>query len=127
MTKTKKDKLVLKLPLIIGAFPFLLAGIDSIQQQYIIFGSANLFVAFLNLISLNFVAKHYYPVNIILSICNALLSFFISYNYYLMGKKGLPYAWIIIGIGFIIASIIFFKKIKEKNNVYWSFCCWHGS
>lgn len=116
MSVLSKSKRKTNLPLIVGAIPFLITGFDALAQKDILFGAANLMMGFANLIALRLVDKSPAISNAGLFILNSAMSFFVSYKYYLDHKKGLPYAWIMIGLGYIVAAIVVYNKLKRKND-----------
>ena len=105
------------LPLILSAAIFLLAGFDAISQGDTLFGIANLLTAAINLAALKYIERLPAITNLILFLLNALMAFFIAYQYKIAGKVGLPYAWVFAGIFYIGAGIFVYRKMKAKERV----------
>lgn len=115
-SNARKHYLKTRLPLIIGAIPFLLAGLDALGQGDIFFGVANLLMAAINLAALIFVEKLPVMTNLVLFLLNAVMAFIIAYQYKIAGKIGLPYAWVFAGIFYIGAGIVFYRNMTAKKN-----------
>ena len=107
-----KAKLKLRLPLMIGSIPFLMAGIDAFSQQKSFWGGVNLAMVAINLSALFFIKRHAKITNFVLFMCNSIVAFLQGYHYYLDGKKGLPYAWAIAGLFYIVAAFVMNNNSK---------------
>ena len=103
-----------QLPLIAGAAVFLLAAVVAYQDNDIIFALIYVLMFALNFAALKFVERLPAQTNTILSLANALLSFYQSYQFFQIGKKGLPYAYLIAAVGFLITTYFTFKKQSAK-------------
>ncbi len=113
----RKDFFVYKLPLILTGFVLILSGFDALSFDYKILGYVSILIGFVNLVALKFVFGHPDKINAILFFLNSVLSFILSNHYFVEGKKGLPYAWIVTGLFYIVLTIMFFKKSKKKKEV----------
>ena len=97
----------------ITAFPLALAGLDALDQGKIIFGSVYLACG-LVYVYLAFVAiKKQLNGNTWLTLFGTLILLIVTLDYYLQGKKYLPYACLAAAL--ISLSPIFVKKIKQNN------------
>lgn len=67
-----------------------------------------------NLIALRFMSSHSLQTNVILFILNGITGLFVGYSYYLAGKKGLPYAWLVVAFVYWGAAIVFYRRQKKK-------------
>ncbi len=106
-----------KLPLIIGVIPFLLAGIDSAQQKDVAMAVANFVMVTANLLALRFLADHALRTNVILFILNGFMALVMSWSLFLAGKKGLPYAWIVVACFYWGFSIVYYYRKKDMTPV----------
>ena len=79
------------------------------------FGAINLAMALANLLATRFVERAPRSTNGILLFCNALVAWVVGYDYLLQGKKGLPYAWLVVGILYLIGSVVFWRKANLEN------------
>ncbi|MEM7582791.1 MAG: hypothetical protein AAF560_05380 [Acidobacteriota bacterium] len=102
----------LKLPLIIGAVPFLMAGLDALDRGSYALAAVNLIMTAANWIAVSFVAKAPEKTNAVLHLCNAFVACFLSYDYFQQGKTGLPYAWIFTALAFLAGSIVFYRRSR---------------
>ncbi len=105
-------KLKLRLPLIIGSIPFILASLDAFSQQNDFWAFVNLVMVVINLSALMVIRRFSKITNFALFMCNSLVAFLLGYYYYLEGKKGLPYAWAVVGILFIIFAFVMYNNSK---------------
>ena len=105
----------LHISLVIGFVAFLFAGIDSLEQNFIILAVCNFLLAAANIISLYFLKDKTSTANIVLLILNASLAFIIAYSFYAVGKKALPAAWIIVGVVYLGFSFREYKKYKHDG------------
>jgi hypothetical protein len=97
-------------PLIAGAIVFLLAAIGAYQggdKLFLLIYSA---IFAINVAAIKFVERLPVETNLIVSLANGLLCFYQAYYLFQIGKKGLPYAYLIAGIGFMIAAYVALRK-----------------
>lgn len=111
-----REQLKKRLPLLIGSIPFLAAGLDGIAQEKFLFGLINLSMAAANLVALRFVDSTPKFTNSVLFLGNALVSWMVSYDYFLQGKRGLPYASFVAGLFFLVAAFIFWRKARREES-----------
>ena len=103
-----------KLALAVGAIPFLAAGIDAITMGDTLFGAVNLAMAILNLAAIRFLDRYSLQANILLAVLNAFVALLVAHNYNLAGKTGLPYAWLLISIGYLGAAGVMYFRAGRK-------------
>ena len=111
---TRREKLRIRLPLLIGAIPFLATGIDALVHGKVFFGTVNVAMAAANLLALRFAEKTPAHTQGVLFVLNALVAWVVGWDYYLAGKKGLPYAWLVVGFFYSIAALVVVTK-KPRN------------
>ena len=105
----------LKLPLLIGALPFLLAGIDSLIQGKYFLGIANLLMAATNLLALRFIGDEPDMTGFWIHLANAALACVVGYEYSSEGKTGLPWAWAAAAAAFAAAAVVSFRKARRAE------------
>ncbi len=105
----------LKLPLLIGAIPFLLAGIDGLGQGKPLLGVANLLMAATNLLALRFVGEAPEMTGFWIHLANAAVACVVGYDYFLEGKKGLPWAWALAAVAFVVAAVVFYRRARRVD------------
>ncbi len=105
-----------KLPLIVAASVFLISALASFMSGNFTFAFLNLAMALLNFVALRFIERMPERTNALIHLANAVLAFFTAYDFFRAGKKGLPYAWLIAGLVFTIAFIIFLRKQPQITN-----------
>lgn len=110
LAKEKRQKLALA----VGAVPFLTAGIDAIGMGDTLFGAVNLAMAVLNLTAIRFLDRYSLQANILLAVLNAFVALLVAHNYDLAGKKGLPYAWLLISIAYLGAAGVMYFRAGRK-------------
>ncbi len=103
----------LKLPLIIGALPFLLASLDAFDQGSTVLAAVNLMMTAANWIAVRFVSKAPEMTSAVIYFCNALVAAFLSYDYFQQGKQGLPYAWVVAATVFLVAAAVFYRRARR--------------
>ncbi len=103
----------LELPLLIGAFPFLLAGIDALAGGKPLLGAANLLMAATNLLALRFIGKTPDMTSLWIHLANAALACAVGYDYFLEGKKGLPWAWAVATAAFLVVAAVSYRKARR--------------
>ena len=113
MMKMTREQRKTGLPLILGMLPFAATAIDAFGENQILMGSANLLVCAANAIALKYIDKMQHNTNIVLFLINAAVALIVSYAYFQEGKKGLPYAWLLVCIVFVGAA--FFVQRKKKS------------
>ena len=111
-----KKKISPKIPLFFGVIPFLMAGIDAISRGNSVMIIANFSLVAANLIALKLLKTKSFLINAILMLLNGIMSLLISYDYYQLGKIGLPYAWLFISLLNFFASIMLFRKYFRPSS-----------
>jgi len=101
-----------KLPFLLGSIPYLLAGFDSWGQNDILFFALNILALILNILAFFYISK-YSKLGLMFLLLNAIYMWSLSYQYFNLERVYLPYACLIIGLGYFIA--IFVTKGKNKN------------
>lgn len=110
LAKEKRQQLALA----VGAIPFLAAGIDAIGMGDTLFGTINLAMAILNLAAIRFLDRYSLQANITLAVLNAFVALLVAHNYDLAGKKGLPYAWLLISVGYLGSAVVMYVRAGRK-------------
>lgn len=105
----------LKLEIVISAFVFFISGIVAWESGEEIFAAANFIVSIINLSGLITNLAKLKNFKIILLLFNSIIAFISAYSYYAMGKKGLPYVWLLVGIVFLIITFIFYRKSTKTK------------
>lgn len=109
-----RAELKLKLPLLVGAIPFLLAGLDGFARGKPLFGTLDLMLGLINLIAARFVGRTPTAANIALFLTNAGLAAVMSWNYFEQDKRTLPYAWIVVAAGFLVAAVVSSRRTRPE-------------
>lgn len=110
-----RKKINPKFPLLLGVIPFLIAGIDSISLGNNLLAAGNICMVCANIFGIKFVKSNNKLATGVLMILNGMMSVIISYDYYLLGKVGLPYAWLAIALFNFLVAIVFIKKHLSKE------------
>jgi hypothetical protein len=112
----RKNKVNPKLPLLLGVIPFIAAGTDALLNGDAMMTTANFTLVAANFTAMKSIKKNPLLVNGIILLLNGFMSLYISFNYYEAGKVGLPYAWLIISLINLLASIMLIRKhIKGES------------
>lgn len=98
---------------VMSAIPFLLSGYDALDHGKVAFGILNILVALANLASIRFIKKRAAETNIVLMLLNSGVAALVTRDYYLAGKKGLPYAWAAVTVAYFIAAVMVWRKAKQ--------------
>jgi hypothetical protein len=110
----RHEKLRTRLPLLIGAIPFLTAGLDGVLQGKLFLGIVNLAMAAANLLALRYAERSPDSTKIFLFLLNAVVAWVVAWDYYLTGKQGLPYAWLAAGFFFCVAALMVALKRRQR-------------
>ncbi len=102
-----------KLPLVLGALPFLMGGLDGISEGHYAVGVVNVLMAVANLIAARFVDRSPEMTNVVIHCCNAVVAVIVGYDYFLQGKKGLPYAWCVAAVFFLVVAIRGYRRAAD--------------
>ncbi len=105
----------LKLPLIIGALPFLMAGLDAFDQGRHLLAAVNLLMTAVNWIAVRFISKAPEKTNAVVHLCNAAVAGFVSYDYFQQGKQWLPYAWIVAAGVFLGMAVVSYRRARQPQ------------
>ncbi len=110
-----KKKFISKLEIIISGFVFFISGIVAWESGEEMFAIANFIVSIFNLTGLftNLVKLKYFKI--LLLLFNSAMAFISAYSYHAIGKKGLPYIWLLVGIVFLVLVFTTYRKLNETN------------
>lgn len=111
MAVTRNQKLLL-----LSAFPFFLAGTDSVFHGNWIAISLNLAMGGLNLLGLFWIEKYHFPVQIGLSLANSAMAFTTAWLFKEAGKEYLPLIWLFVGLLFLFTAWNFWRKWNAEKN-----------
>ena len=109
LSKERKERVVLGL----NTALFLLAGID-----YFNLGNSTLFVVLIVAAISNF-SMIFFPeaykaqFNIFLFFMNSMIAFLVARDYYFSGSSYIHFAWIFVGLVYLIAAWVFFNRSRK--------------
>lgn len=99
-----------RLAYLLSALPFVFSALDGFTTGALMLGGMNLIGVVSNLLAFRFYERLPAAASAYFSILNAAIAFVLSYHYFELGKSGLPYAWIIVGIVNLFAAYILYRK-----------------
>ena len=83
---------------------FLLGAIDAYGNGESVLAGANAVAGVFNVVALRFIARSPRQVQLGLFAVNAVFAFLMCYIAFMAGKKGLPYAWAVAAIVFLVVG-----------------------
>lgn len=110
----KKDK-KLRLPLILAAGVFLVAGVDALQHGAPLVGTVDLAAAFVNLAAIGFVKRSPLLTSIIVNLMNAIVAGVMTLAAIQAGKQYIQYAWVVVLLFFLGSVVILLRKPRARR------------
>ena len=101
------------------AFILITKGFDKIQHHHSFIGWTILLLGCIILgyfISAKISKRNHSSLEIVIHFFESIALFLTSYVYFEEGKTWLPYVTLFAGIGFLITTILHFKKHKKNHN-----------
>ena len=98
---------------VMTAFPLILAGTDSLDQDRALFGTIYVLCGLIY-VSLGFFAlKRDIIDNLWVSVFGSIILMVVAYDYYVQGKRYLPYAYLGAAILSLLPSLV--KRVQKKQ------------
>lgn len=95
------------------AFPLILAGMDALDQGNAVFGTVYLLCGLVYMSIGYLVFKKEVSDNKWISVFGVVILLIVAYDYYIQGKKYLPYAYLAASVLSLIPLLV--KKMKEQK------------
>ena len=110
---SKLTKPLDRLPFLLAAIPFLLAGYDAVQLNDWGIATASLVLGTLNLLTAILGSRFPVSVNTAILLLNVLMATTVAYYFYAANTEGLPYFWLIITAGYFLVLIMYRLNIAK--------------
>ncbi len=116
MNATRKKRLS-KFGFILGAFLFLLSGINAISEGQYVFAAIQILAAILNigmLFQFNNARKRQIG-EMLIFLLNSIIALVIAIQYIQSGTQGIQYVWLVTALLYLVVMLIKKRKTSSSN------------
>lgn len=105
-----------RIPIIYAVAMFLFSGAVSFKDGDLVLGYLNISIAAVNFVCLFLIDKYSRLVEPGLLMLDSVSTLAVGVKFVIDGKQYLQYAWLSAGVGYIVASMLVYKRSKRHDS-----------